>query len=55
MQRMSKERKVSGQSCAEQRSKRRHPIFADLRTAKYRKRIVLSKKIYSRKRTKVEA
>jgi len=51
MQRMSKERKVS----SEQRSKRRHPIFADLRTAKYRKRIVLSKKIYSRKRSKVEA
>jgi hypothetical protein len=36
------------------RPARRHPIFADLMTPKYRKRIVPSKKIYSRKRVKKE-
>jgi len=29
--------------------KRSHPIFADLRTPKYRKRVVQSKKRYRRK------
>jgi len=29
--------------------KRRNPIFADLRTPKYRKRVIKSKKAYRRK------